>query len=236
MKTLKLIAALFVAGLLLFVTSCQTCVEGEGAVKKSRRALEPFEALEVNIDALVFVQLADTDMAVIEAPSNITERIETGVRRGKLTIDAGCYKTDKEIRITLKTKSLTAITLNGSGTIKVMNPLQADRVELELKGSGQIETDVLTPRVDVSLDGSGVVIVNGTAEELNGEVKGSGIIRALGLRVKKGYVDLKGSGEVYTVASELLKCSVSGSGTVHYSGSPKVRSKIDGTGRVEKIN
>ncbi len=236
MKTIKITLTLLVTGLILFVSSCQTCVEGEGNVRKERRGLKPFEALNVNIAAEVFVQLADTNMAIVEAPANILKQIETGVRSKTLHIDAGCYKTEKSIRITIKARSLNDIELSGSGKIKVMNALSADKINLELSGSGQIETDVLTPRVDADLDGSGVIIINGTAEEFNGDVTGSGIIRALGLRAKEVYLDLSGSGEVYTAASKLLKCSVSGSGVIHYTGNPKVRSKIDGTGRVEKIN
>ena len=218
------------------LSSCQHCVDGQGATRKAQRTLNAFDAVDVTLPAEVTIKVGDTNLMLIQTQSNIIPLIKSDVRRGTLHLTASCYHVTKPVRITLTVKSLKKISLTGSGKIRVPDMLSPDKLSLSLSGSGQIEADVLSTKVDAEVDGSGLLIVNGKAKEFDPEVNGSGVIRALGLRVKKAYAEVNGSGQIYVSAKDYLKATISGTGIIHYTGSPEVRSKINGSGKVDKVD
>ncbi len=237
MKTKNFIAisiTILIVGLLL--SSCQHCIDGQGSIKKEKRGLNSFKAIDVSIAADINIKKGDTTIMIIEAPENIISTIKSKVKRGTLHITAPCFHTKKSVKINLTVKSISKISLSGSGKIRVQDAISSKKLKLFLSGSGNIETDVLTPRVDAEIDGSGLIIINGITEELNVDIEGSGVFRALGLRTKRAYTEINGSGEIFVTAVDKLKATISGSGIIHYSGSPNIKSNINGTGKVSKVD
>ena len=220
----------------VFFVSCNNCIDGVGNVVKTKRGLNRFEKINIEVPADITIKNGDTTTVLIEAQKNITDKITTKVKRNTLFVSSSCYKTDKRVKMTITVKSLKTIAVKGTAHVKVFNALTSETVNLHLSGSGKIETDVLTPKTDIKIDGSGVIIINGTTKEIDAEISGTGKLRALGLRTDKAYATVNGSGEMFITANELLKAKIDGSGIIHYSGSPNIRTKINGTGKVSKID
>src|SRR6187549_2954744 len=97
---LKFIAVLFVA---VFVNSCSVvCTEGTGPVQTDKREPGSFKEIALELSADVTVLKGESNALVIEAQSNLIEKIKTKIRGDKLTIsDEGCMESKERIKITV---------------------------------------------------------------------------------------------------------------------------------------
>ncbi len=219
----------------LMLGSCFNCVDGVGPKKTENRELEAFSKLEVNISADVMVHFGDENTIKISAQENLLSEIETYVQGKTFIIDSRyCLNPTETIRIDITTKNLSSITLNGSGGVHTSSVMEADDVNLQLNGSGQISADIFSNTLDAAINGSGDIIVNGTTQDLDMEINGSGDFKALGLKSFEADISIAGSGDADIKVLNELKVNITGSGSVTYVGSPEIKTKVTGSGKVTK--
>ncbi len=222
--------------LILLLFACD-CMQGTGPVISETREIKPFNSIELDINAEVYLSNDTTYIMKIEAQENILSHLRTEVRGNRLEIDfdKGCFIDYKKVIIYLSTNKLEEIEINGSGNIIGKDVFNTEKIDIEIDGSGDVDLQLVSNKVGASISGSGDIILKGTAEKFRVDISGSGKVRAEELTTYKTDIDISGSGECYVYAHDYLDVSINGSGDVKYSGSPELRTHISGTGTVSKM-
>jgi hypothetical protein len=146
------------------------------------------------------------------------------------------------LQVVLVLPSIERVLVNGSGDSTV-NGFSGDKVEVQLRGSGNVKfngryKDVTagvhgsgdmelnggnSDKVAVELVGSGQMTVVGAAREFKAEQTGSGDMNARHLTCEETRVELHGSGTSVVQARKTAEVSLRGSGDVTVYGSPDER-------------
>lgn len=198
---------------------------------------------EVKVVGSMDVTLVKGDEGTIKLTTdeNLHEYIKITSENKVLTIaiknNIGWLKTKKGINVEVPFRDLTAITLTGSGDIVGKDTIEAEDLEINITGSGDVNLDVNATRVDAKLTGSGDGVLKGETTYFEVKVSGSGDFDATRLKSENTEAFVSGSGEASVYASKTLKARVNGSGDIAYAGNPeKVDSKISGSGDIESRN
>ena len=238
MKKLSIVAVLLsIFGFVFAFSGCQQCIDGRGSIIPQSRKIEKFSEIVLNINADVDVGVSSKTTMQIHAQSNIADAITTKVRGDKLIIDAApCLGNVEPVHIKVFTTELTGIKVNGSGMVRTMNPVVVGDIDMELNGSGEIFADVYTNNINIEIDGSGQIIANGTTNKQKVEITGSGDYKGLGIRANETRVELSGSGTAEVSSLNSLTALVTGSGEILYSGNPRLKTEVTGSGKVTKMD
>ncbi len=214
--TLVLVVSLALAACTTGVTT--RTVKGSGNLKTEDRPVGSFDRVTLAGLGNVVVQLGEKEALTIEAEDNLLPEITSEVRGNELvlgTVTGVNLQPQKTIQYTVTVKSLSAVTLSGSGNIALPS-LQAGALTVKISGSGSI---------------SG----KGTADSLDVQLPGSGQVNMGDLQARTVQVSLPGSGTVTVWATETLDARIPGSGTIQYYGSPRVTENIQGSGSVNGL-
>jgi hypothetical protein len=175
-----------------------------------------FSAIEISGAIDAEIAIGPEPHVEISGDDNLVPLITSEVSGDRLTIG-----TRKNVRPSvpliarITAPRLTAVDLSGSSTVTVHGG-QADKLALELSGSGTIRGD-------------------GTAHELDVDLSGSGSVRVDRLAAERARVTISGSGDVTLAVSKALDVTISGSGKVTYHGDPpELKQQITGSGRLVK--
>lgn len=137
--------------------------------------------------------------------------------------------------LTIEMPSLRAVSVAGSGTIKV-EAMKTAGVDAAIEGSGDIRFAGLdTERLGMKVSGSGDIVAAGRCGSANVSIAGSGDVKAADLVAEDVKVTIAGSGDAQVNVTKKLHVSIAGSGDVKYAGSPEITSSIVGSGKVRKI-
>lgn len=227
---------LFSILLVLILSSCNDCMEGNG--KMATRTAKFSEITTINLSVSADVKLvADSSGTVtIEGESNIIEAIILEQKGTRLRITSEpCFSSSKPITITIPMKTVSDLQINGSGSIKSVNKMAASDLELGINGSGEIDLDINAGNVLSKINGSGDITLKGAAQRHKVEVNGSGNLDAENFPTGNVAITVNGSGDCKVFATTALGIKIRGSGSVYYSGAPDISSDIKGSGSLEKL-
>ena len=235
---IQTLASLLSGIVILFsMSSCLNKVEGIGPVVNHSREIKGFNALELQVPCNVTLVISDEVKCIVSAQSNINEVIDIKNEGDRLIIEAKeNFQATKPVEITLSTAALNELRVDGSGDIKVINPIKGDEIAANVNGSGDIEMPVDVGQVKSKINGSGDITITGRADYHKIQINGSGSILAYGLNADKCRIKINGSGEVEQTCGSNLEINIVGSGTVKYKGSPAIKSDVTGSGEVRKEN
>jgi hypothetical protein len=203
-------------GLILLFSAC-TVVRGSGQPATESRSVAGFSRVDLIEMGEVTISEGAEESLSIEADGNLLSSLTSDVVDGTLRLG---HRTGVEIasetpiRYRVTVKDLAGVTLSGAGMII------ADNVDAR--------------ELAVDLSGSGVVRLSGSAERQQVDVSGLGRYEAARLESDVVTAAISGAGEVFVTARRELDIDISGSGTLTYSGDPRVRESISGTGKVVK--
>lgn len=141
---------------------------------------------------------------------------------------------NKKLKAYVSAKSLSAISMASSGSVKVNNAIKSDKLSINISGSGNVEANTQVQSLNCNISGSGVAVLSGQAKEATVIISGSGRLKE-GLKINELTTVISGSGHVKANVENKLDAVISGSGSVHYSGNPTVNKRTSGSGRVNKI-
>ena len=125
----------------------------------------------------------------------------------------------------------------GSGKLET-GDITSDRIKLALRGSGDVELGKVDGKtIETQVEGSGNVVVRG-GKVLGQRVSifGSGNYKAKSLRSIGVQVELVGDGDATLRAKDDLFVVITGSGNLRYYGDPELEERLDGTGKVKKLD
>ena len=192
----------------------------------------------------VHVKIDGTESLRIDAAPEDLKKIETKVVDGILKIEV-----DEEYRnhnrdnnhfgrvdVYVTAKSLSSLSLGGSGSIDVEGVVKGDNVHVSVGGSGAISTAVEGGSLHTSIAGSGNVKLKGKAGNADITISGSGNLTGDDLKTDEANISIAGSGNCHLGVEKTISAYVAGSGSVYYSGNATVASfSTAGSGRIHKM-
>lgn len=241
-----LIGFMVIAG--LFIFGGKSCsggdwsfgfgVKGEGPVQTENRTVSDFHAVSTSVSGKVEIRVADRFSVEVQAQENILPILKTEVENGKLRIyfDENVSRA-KDLVVRVTAPAYDAFEIGGSGHIETFDPIQSDRLDLSIAGSGEIvlsDAQVNEMRCDIA--GSGDIMVRGRSTDAQFNISGSGDVNAKDLVAEHAKASIAGSGKVTCHANQTLKAGVSGSGDIYYKGSASVDSDVSGSGKIKRID
>lgn len=214
--------------ILFTLTACAEVVVNQGDKVQENRSLSGFERIEQLGSLDVKYQQADSFSVQVSAPERVIKYVKTWVEDNKLIV---CME-GKNINIGLNDGShvtvyvtspdFLGIELKGSGGFECKKPLDTDRLDVRLKGSGDIDfQDIICDHVNVSLEGSGdIELKKVVAQQSDIELVGSGDMKIHQQKVRQTKVNLKGSGRVELDSKDggLVDTRLAGSGDIRLTG------------------
>lgn len=217
MKRILLLSILFSS---VAFTSCRkNRLRGEGSTISDTRYVSNFTKILADGSNDVEVRPSNENRIVITGYENLVPAFETNVDDGVLRLhykDKYFNIKNNNLRITVYSKDVNTVKLNGSGSITIDEDMKSSYMEAEINGSGS------------------VTINNNHFDKMKLKINGSGDIesrRGVGEDVE---ALISGSGDINVTAENTLYAKISGSGTVYYWGNPSVSTDVSGSGRVRK--
>jgi hypothetical protein len=192
-------------------------VEGSGRIVRRPRAAAAFDSVEVNGPAHLEVAVGGRPSIEVQIDDNLVGNIVTETRGGALSIrTTGSFRTRTAPVVRVTAPTLARLQSIGSGNVRITGQ-RGDRLELDMKGSGNLIVDGQSRAVIASLYGSGNAdLTRLAAADLS--------------------VNLYGSGNARVHAERDLSAAVYGSGSIGFSGQPaRLRQSVHGTGRITRI-
>lgn len=236
MKIKGFILVLLVASIAIFTYSCRkaSCIVGNHKYITEARKLTSLHGISSEGSFDINIVLDTVNEVIIEAEENLMPYIYTKVHGSTLVIktrDDRCIREHKPIVISVKTQSLDAIKLLGSGIVNC-DSLNATNIDINLSGSGEIFAGIWGDFADIDISGSGKTTLWGEVNEGEFKISGSGDIRAYDLEQDTCFATISGSGSMYVYVKDYLNAKITGSGTINYKGNPIIQTQITGSGNV----
>jgi putative autotransporter adhesin-like protein len=235
----KIMLALVLICAVVNLSSCHRVV-GEGPTITQNRSTADFSTVEMAVPGEMYYTPGNQFKIEITAQQNILDIIETVVSNGELRVrvkNSVNIKSNEPIVVKVTAPDVSALGVNGSGNIKVLEDYNPASTTISINGSGNmLIANLRTNSVRGKISGSGKIeVLNGNAETEDLSISGSGLIDMAGLMARDSKTSTSGSGTMRVNVQSTLDCRISGSGVVMYKGSPKVSSSISGSGRVVPI-
>ena len=141
----------------------------------------------------------------------------------------------KPITYNLVVKELEGLEVLGGALVEVTE-VTTEQISLVLSGAGSIRLRSLAAeRLEVDLRGTGKIEIDGRVREQQVKLSGAGVYLASGLDCADASVSLTGAGSATVRATDTLDVVHKGLGKVGYFGSPTVSSKVTGLGTVSSL-
>lgn len=226
----------------LCVSSCRYMggkrVRGNGVSATQEKQMGTFNGISVSGGIDVFVAPGPNSLK-IEADQNLLEYIEVENRGNVIEVrERRGYnlKPVSGIKVFASAPSFSTIEVSGSGNIKSQSKITGNSLNVEIRGSGDIQLEVDAPKVATEIAGSGSMRLSGRTQDYSAGIKGSGDVRSFDLLSEHTTVDISGSGNAEVFASKQLDIEIKGAGDVRYKGTATVSQKIMGSGSVKQAN
>ncbi len=204
----------------LLVAGCDDddeTVTGSGEIVTETRDVEGFDEIEVIGFGRVLIDVTGSESLTIKGDDNVLPLLETSVSGDRLKLKAPPdtrFDLSEMVVYRVTAAELSGLSVVASADISATN-VDAERFEIDVTGSGDIDVIGRSGSIDV-------------------EVAGSGNVDAAKLLASRGDVEIAGSGEVTINASESLDVSIAGSGDVRYLGQPALERSISGSGNISQ--
>ncbi|MCO6478131.1 MAG: DUF2807 domain-containing protein, partial [Phaeodactylibacter sp.] len=243
----KMLAALALAAVLLATPACIVvddeggsffpCLEGEGIIESSKFELPPFTGIELRSDIDLFLSQGPVQEVEARAHANLLEELILEVDGQDLEVRARrCISGRDRPQLFITMPQLSRAVNSSAADIFTENTFVGTNIELTVAGSGDIDLAALADVVKASINGSGDCLLEGEASTLNVKITGSGDVRGFALTALSANISISGSGDAEVFVADFLEATISGSGNVFYKGSPFLKERLTGTGRVIDAN
>jgi hypothetical protein len=204
------------------------------------RNVSDFDAIALGASFNLNVSQGDKTSVVIQADDKLLPLIETVVDNGRLEVrwkrgtKSWGWNTHDDIKVTVVTPKLRALSTAGSGDIQ-LQAFTTPALKLSIAGSGNaVLAALMTEELGVTVAGSGDVKGAGKAGKLAINIAGSGEVKLMEMKSEDASVKISGSGSAALSANKTLAVSIAGSGDVVYSGNPTVSSSVAGSGSIKR--
>ncbi len=213
-------------------------VRGSGEVRTEERDVSDFHKVHLSGVGDLIITQGEEESLLIETDDNIIPLIETEVSAEKLTIGfrrGYNFVPTSDIKFYLTVKELDEILLSGAGSI-VCHGFDAEELEIEISGAGDIDFRLNADVVRVNSSGAGDINMSGRVDRQEIDLSGAGKYDAEDLESRECDITVSGAGSATVNVSQKLDVDISGVGGVEYQGSPRVQQNITGLGRIRSVD
>lgn len=195
-----------------------------------------FDRIELATSSNVQIIQSDLHRVVVRGEKRDVDDTEVRVINGRLVIEEHGHIDDDQI-IYIYVPVITRLESRGSSDVYGESNFQQQAdMNIELRGSGEIDLYVDTDNINIENSGSGDVYLEGLADNVDVFLSGSGWVRTFNLPTDFADVRVSGSGSAEVTVDTDLDVIISGSGDVRYKGHPNIHSTITGSGRLVDAN
>lgn len=208
-----------------------------GGIREESREVSGFSEVQLNGSGNVMVIQGNSEKVVVEADSEIIEKVTTEVKGKTLHLGMKSHfgwnsKPFQPVKYTVYIKNVERLAIYGSGDM-TSSEIEGKFIDLSISGSGDINVENLEANeLSVSISGSGECTTSGAVNSQDVQISGSGDYYSKQLDSNYSNVRVSGSGDVVVNVKKELDAIVSGSGDVIYYGSPSVSERTSGSGDV----
>ncbi|MFM6977089.1 MAG: head GIN domain-containing protein [Sphingobacteriaceae bacterium] len=210
---------------------------------QEERTVADFTGISSGGNFNVVITLGDKETLRMEGDADLLKEIESKVEKGILKIQ---YKNKtrlwdwntsdkKRVNVFITAKTLTNLSLSGSGSMKVNGKVQAPDFRTVVSGSGSLQVNAESVNYSGTISGSGSIHLSGSAQNAELTVSGSGSLKAADFKAKSANITVSGSGGASLYVEQTLKGTLSGSGNIRYAGNPSVTETKSGSGSISKL-
>jgi len=245
---MKKINIIILVSIVFLFSSCERsinigCLDPDGDVETRTLNFDDFSDITIAIPSITEITQGNNHEVIIEASSNIIDRIDSDSRKSGNDLDIeinGCVKFDEdEILIRITVPTLEAIKIEGTGTVVGTNTFTtSEDIKTEVEGTGTITLDIEgAVVVAAKIEGTGEIILEGSCQELKAEIEGTGEIDTDELTAQIVLAKIEGTGDIRCNVNEEIKIDIDGTGSVRASGVATTQEiKIEGAGSVRNFN
>lgn len=237
----KLSTLLLLALLSFSHTSKAHYLKENPSAVQDERTVGSFKGVAAGGPVNIKITMGSTESIRFEGNKDAIAELVTEVNSGILTIRPKTKWNDwsrrysrPDITVYITAKKISSLTMSGSGSMEVINPINGSELVATLSGSGSIKAAASVKTFTGVLSGSGNITLAGKSDDSNLTISGSGSFRGKSFSVNKAEIQISGSADVYIKASKEIDAVISGSGNVVYSGDASVKKTIIGSGNVSK--
>jgi hypothetical protein len=237
MKKLGFIGLFILLGVSFNSCNKEDCLEGDNYPRGAVRVLEPFNAIDVKLSAIVELVSDTTTFVEIVVEENLETHLSTNVNNEVLTIALGfCFSNHSDIVLRVHYDTLNTITVSGPGDVFSKTIMQQDELKLHVLSSGNINITANAKNVNSIIDGTGVITINGQVSKHTITHNNSGNVNTYQTATDTAIVNLMGNGNAYLRVSKDLNVTIQGNGSVFYKGFPDITENITGKGMLVDEN
>lgn len=215
-------------------------IKGNGVVQEKNRRVEKYTKLVIEGEVIVEILNNPFKNTIrTTGDGNLHQLIQVSVANGVLTLKRkpGFQVSNQTapLKVTLTTKDLTDITMNGdNGSITNMGALEILNLSLTNTGNGKMNLRVKTEELTLNTENNGAITVDGNANTVKINSKGSGDINAKELSNFYTEIESSGSGNIYTNTVNGIDGNLNGSGNLYYRVTKTVNVQENAEGKIIK--
>nr|WP_249274291.1 head GIN domain-containing protein [Parachlamydia sp. AcF125] len=216
-------------------------LRGSGKVVTRSRPGSAFDHLIVKGPIDVFLTQGGEQPLIVAAEDNLIDDVLTEIKEGHLLVrlkkpfDWWEVSPAERIKVYTTTPSIASIHLKGPGDVFGKGQWQFKKLEIYIKGSGDVRMSLAGEELMACVKGSGDLNLDGAVKHQSVFISGSGEYKGRGLRSETAAVRIRGSGNAILSVEKELDVQISGSGHVQYRGNPALSSKVRGSGKIQKL-
>lgn len=219
-------------------------------LRVEQRDVDPFDHLVMRDDscaAELIIEQTEVEGLRIEGKPDMLRRIETHVRDGKLIIRTGGTWLERlgDKLSTSLTRSKTVYHVHarelrsldlGCAALVYATSLRTDDLRIKVSGAVRVVVeDLMARELRVEHSGAGEIELAGQATRPEVLLNGTGRYLAPGLQTQVSVIWVSGAAHARVRASAELEVVVRGMSAVEYFGTPRVRQRVLGMGRVVRV-
>lgn len=197
-----------------------------------------FNALSVSDAFAVEISVGREESLEIEIDEQFREDLIAEVKGGMLVIGLENSKRNRRMRQSPKAyitvKSLNKIHVSGAVSLRTLDILTSDEMELHLSGASVVRMELETKEFSFEASGASVVNIEGSTNSQKIRMSGSSQFRAYDFESENADVRIGGACSVNVSVSNKLDVRASGASSVRYRGSASVDSDTSGASSVRK--
>lgn len=218
------------------------CVKSTGDIKAETRSVVGFDSIYVTTNVNVILTTDSISEVKVEAGENLLSLIKTEVRGKTLYISNNnkcnfMRSYDIPMNVYIRKSDFKGIQSYGSGFISSTNTIYSDTIDINVRGSGDVNLDVYAPTVLSHMHGIGDLILSGWAGVHQVYSTGNNFIRCADLETGYTFMWTDLTGHSYVKVTKVLSVTLSGSGNIYYTGDPyEITADIIGSGKLIKVN
>ncbi len=215
-------------------------IKASGKVVTKDYQVSDFSGVDISTDFQAYITFSDQTSVTIEVDDNMVNFVEVNVNNGVLSVrenSRSWVKGKQTLNAYISVPSLDYIKGSSDAIIVLKNPLNTDRLKVDLSGDSTLEGEVNANSIDTYLKGDSYLTISGGADHLKGDVSGDSEIRNYDLVIKNIDLKLRGDSVAEVTVQESMKVDLNGDSEMRYKGNPEVMKQyVRGDSEIRKVN